>query len=243
MYCKCTKYRRTNNSGAYETRGECIWLIATAAPGAACAANEFQCLSSDQCVPLSYHCDGEDDCQDQSDERGCCKSAHCYICRMFYVAFFVCCKLARRKCAFSGNRLKIARTSWLLGGCICRWRHLLHVLLALPRITVSPPGERRAEPGDTVVISCEAVGIPTPLIVWRLNWGQVADPPRVTYSTEKLEGTPDWASGGKTGRGQITIRQARAQDEGAYTCEAINSKGNVFAVPDTILHVLREYRL
>jgi len=46
---------------------------ATAAPGSACAANEFQCSAGDQCVPMSYHCDGEVDCDDQSDEDGCGK--------------------------------------------------------------------------------------------------------------------------------------------------------------------------
>ena len=111
-------------------------------------------------------------------------------------------------------------------------------LLAQPTITVAPPGERTARHGDTVVISCEAPGIPTPLIVWRLNFGHVGDAPRVTYSTDKEPGRRPGSAG--VGRGQITIRQARAEDEGAYTCEAINSKGNVFAVPDTVLHVTRQ---
>ena len=116
-------------------------------------------------------------------------------------------------------------------------------VLALPRITVAPPNERTAQRGDTIVLSCEATGIPTPLIVWRLNFGHVGDSPRVTYSTDKESGTPDWRgrTGPGVGRGQITIRQTRAEDEGAYTCEAINSKGNVFAVPDTIVHIRREF--
>jgi len=50
-------------------------LIATAAPGSPCAANEYQCVADDQCIPVSYHCDGEMDCQDESDERGCCESS------------------------------------------------------------------------------------------------------------------------------------------------------------------------
>ena len=117
-------------------------------------------------------------------------------------------------------------------------------MLALPTITVGGPREKTVEHGDTVVISCEATGVPTPLIVWRLNWDHVGDPPRVTYSTDKQDGTPTWAGGNGHGvsLGQITIRQVRAEDEGAYTCEAINSKGNVFAVPDTIVHVRREFR-
>lgn len=115
-------------------------------------------------------------------------------------------------------------------------------MLVLPTITKAPPGERTAHHGDTVDISCEATGLPTPLIVWRLNWGHVGDAPRVTYSTERQNGGTASLWGGRSpgvARGRITVRGARDEDEGAYTCEAINSKGNVFAVPDTILHVLR----
>ena len=42
------------------------------------------------------------------------------------------------------------------------------------------------------------------------------------------------------GRGVLTIRQARREDGGAYTCEAINNKGAIFAQPDTIVIVSRE---
>lgn len=27
--------------------------------------------------------------------------------------------------------------------------------------------------GDTLVLTCEAVGVPVPLINWRLNWGHI----------------------------------------------------------------------
>ena len=50
-----------------------IIMLATAVPGSSCAANEYQCQAGDQCVPVSYHCDGEVDCGDGSDERGCSK--------------------------------------------------------------------------------------------------------------------------------------------------------------------------
>ena len=38
-----------------------------------CNANEWQCQSVDQCVPRSLLCDGQNDCQDGSDEVGCSK--------------------------------------------------------------------------------------------------------------------------------------------------------------------------
>ncbi|KAL1006836.1 hypothetical protein UPYG_G00077810 [Umbra pygmaea] len=36
-----------------------------------CGAGEFQCVHSFQCVPMSWWCDGEEDCADQSDEEQC----------------------------------------------------------------------------------------------------------------------------------------------------------------------------
>ncbi len=36
--------------------------------------SEWECASREQCIPRSFHCDGEMDCQDQSDEIGCSKS-------------------------------------------------------------------------------------------------------------------------------------------------------------------------
>lgn len=46
---------------------------ATAAPGSLCRGIEFECASDSSCLPASYQCDGENDCVDSSDERGCCK--------------------------------------------------------------------------------------------------------------------------------------------------------------------------
>jgi basement membrane-specific heparan sulfate proteoglycan core protein len=92
--------------------------------------------------------------------------------------------------------------------------------------------------GETVVIECEAVGVPAPLIVWRLNWGHVGVQPRTTTSVETVDqwfGQP----GASKSRGILTIHNARKEDEGAYTCEAINAKGSILAVPDTIVHIIR----
>ena len=41
--------------------------------GSNCNVTEHECDSRNQCIPKSFHCDGETDCQDQSDEIGCRK--------------------------------------------------------------------------------------------------------------------------------------------------------------------------
>ena len=46
-------------------------IIATAPPGSFCQANEFRCQTVEQCVPISFQCDLELDCQDGTDEIGC----------------------------------------------------------------------------------------------------------------------------------------------------------------------------
>jgi dystroglycan 1 len=74
-------------------------------------------------------------------------------------------------------------------------------------------------------IECVAVGFPAPFINWRHNWGHVCEEPRC-FSTND-----------GNGKGTFTITETRVEDSGAYSCEAINSKGRVFAIPDAILTV------
>ncbi len=81
-------------------------------------------------------------------------------------------------------------------------------------------------PGQTLILECEASGFPVPFINWRLNWGHVCEEPRCFTKSE-------------AGRGTLTITNARASDSGAYSCEAINSKGRVFAIPDALLTIRR----
>ena len=104
-------------------------------------------------------------------------------------------------------------------------------------MTKPPPREVTAGLGETITIDCEAIGVPPPLIIWRLNWGHTAAAPRVTSRTDMVH---DRQRGVTVSRGVITITDARKEDEGAYTCEALNSKGSILAEPDTIVHVIRK---
>lgn len=51
-----------------------IFGVEPSVPGAACRYFEYQCGSGNQCIPRSFQCDGDVDCQDGTDEIGCCMS-------------------------------------------------------------------------------------------------------------------------------------------------------------------------
>uniref|UniRef100_A0A452GNG7 Uncharacterized protein n=1 Tax=Gopherus agassizii TaxID=38772 RepID=A0A452GNG7_9SAUR len=92
-----------------------------------------------------------------------------------------------------------------------------------PPQVITPPEESvQATPGQTVRFHCVAVGVPTPIITWRLNWGHIPANRRVSISSEN-------------GHGTLTIRDVKEADQGAYTCEAINARGMVFGIPDGVL--------
>jgi hypothetical protein len=40
------------------------------------------------------------------------------------------------------------------------------------------------------------------------------------------------------GRGTLIIRDVKEADQGAYTCEAMNSRGMVFGIPDGVLELV-----
>ncbi|KTG44082.1 hypothetical protein cypCar_00000109 [Cyprinus carpio] len=93
---------------------------------------------------------------------------------------------------------------------------------APPVVTVPPEESITASRGDTVTFTCSAIGVPVPIITWRLNWGHIPANNRITMRNEN-------------GRGTLTIHDVKEGDQGAYTCEAINAKGLVFAIPDGVL--------
>ena len=63
------------------------------------------------------------------------------------------------------------------------------------------------------------MGTPTPQVVWRLNWGHVAD--KCSQTNTLLEENRSY--------GELSCPQASELDQGAYSCEAINSMGSCFA--------------
>ncbi|XP_036448109.1 hemicentin-2-like [Colossoma macropomum] len=93
---------------------------------------------------------------------------------------------------------------------------------APPTVTSPPEESVTAVRGQTVNFTCTAVGVPTPIITWRLKWGHIPVSSRISMTSEN-------------GQGTLTIRNVKEGDQGAYTCEAINAKGLVFAIPDGVL--------
>lgn len=81
--------------------------------------------------------------------------------------------------------------------------------------------------GEVLTITCTAIGVPTPEINWRLNWGHV--PPKCTMTS--INGT-----------GTLTCPNIQPEDQGAYSCEGLNNAGFVFAIPDAIVMVNKSMR-
>ena len=88
---------------------------------------------------------------------------------------------------------------------------------------MSPPQTVSVEIGHTFTINCTALGVPTPKIVWRLNWGHVPEKCTMKSIPECPQENDNHAYG------EITCPDAKESDQGAYSCEAINIKGSCFA--------------
>lgn len=61
--------------------------------------------------------------------------------------------------------------------------------LAKPSVVEPPVPQLQVRPGETITITCRAVGVPVPYINWRLNWGPVCPPPRCTQTSQNGHGT------------------------------------------------------
>ncbi|XP_077116592.1 basement membrane-specific heparan sulfate proteoglycan core protein isoform X4 [Ranitomeya variabilis] len=172
-----------------------------------CEPNEFKCRNG-RCALKLWRCDGDNDCGDGSDEIHCPTKGPSDMCGpdQFLCVQSRTCIPASYQCDEEADCLD--RSDEI--GC------------SPPQVITPPEESIMASRGDTVRFTCVAIGIPTPIITWRLNWGHIPNSSRVSMSNEN-------------GHSTLIIRDVKEADQGAYTCEAINGKGMVFGIPDGIL--------
>ncbi|XP_042860326.1 basement membrane-specific heparan sulfate proteoglycan core protein-like isoform X47 [Penaeus japonicus] len=172
-----------------------------------CEPNEYQC-DNKRCVLKTWLCDSDDDCGDGSDERACVTNAPGSACR--YNEF---------TCV---NGSQCIPKSFHCDGEVDCLDGSDEQRCSKPIVVEPPPRNIMVQVAETFTITCRVIGVPTPTVVWRLNWGHVSDKCTMTSVD---------------GRGTLTCPNAQPTDQGAYSCEAINSLGSVFAQPDCIVQV------
>ncbi|KAM4652668.1 basement membrane-specific heparan sulfate proteoglycan core protein [Discoglossus pictus] len=172
-----------------------------------CEPNEFKCQNG-RCALKLWRCDGDNDCGDNSDELNCPTKGPSDTCSPEQ---FVC--VQSRTCIPASYQCDEE------ADCPDRSDEIG----CTPPQVITPPEESiTASRGETVRFTCVAVGVPTPIITWRLNWGHIPTSSRVSMTSE-------------SGQGTLIIRDVKEADQGAYTCEAINARGMVFGIPDGVL--------
>ena len=162
-----------------------------------CEPNEFKCRNG-VCGSKIWLCDGEQDCEDGSDEENC-DAGFDHMSSICEATQFHC-----------GDKTCVKKSYVCDGERDCP-NNADEENCSRPQITISPAAEEHVTDGATVSFHCEAVGKPTPVISWRKNWGSTCQEPRCTQTSEN-------------GRGTLVIKNTVPEDQGAYTCEAMNRK-------------------
>ncbi|XP_072251186.1 insulin-like growth factor-binding protein 7 isoform X2 [Leuresthes tenuis] len=97
-------------------------------------------------------------------------------------------------------------------------------------LIVTPPGEVYNVSGSQVYLSCEAVGVPTPVLTWKKV---ISGKRRVDILPGDRDNLAIQTRGGPEKHevtGWVLISPLTKEEEGSYECHAANSKGEASAV-------------
>uniref|UniRef100_A0A183SDB4 Ig-like domain-containing protein n=1 Tax=Schistocephalus solidus TaxID=70667 RepID=A0A183SDB4_SCHSO len=86
--------------------------------------------------------------------------------------------------------------------------------------------------GGTLVLECEVLGVPPPVIIWRYNWGCLRDSTNGRARVEPVRSTRGCAAS----RSRLTITNFQEGDDGIYNCEGLSGVNR--ALSEDILAVL-----
>jgi len=197
-----------------------------------CQPNEVRCADSSRgrkCVQKFWTCDGDRDCDDGSDEQ----QSYCqYLPQPQY------CRASEFRCTSvngtNGNPVCVPRAFQCDGYTDCPDRSD-EIGCAKPTIVSTPERQVQVNVGETLVLRCTARGAPAPYINWRLNWGHIcgdgSDNGRCSIAQNFDNNDPTLVTC------TLTVRNVNRNDAGAYSCEALNNQGFIFAIPDAIVNV------
>jgi len=198
-----------------------------------CQPNEVRCADSSRgrkCVQKFWTCDGDRDCDDGSDEQ----QSYCQ-----YLPQQQFCRPSEFRCTgangTNGNPVCVPRSFQCDGYTDCPDRSD-EIGCVKPTIVSSPERQVRINTGETLTLRCTARGAPAPYINWRLNWGHIcgdgSDNGRCSIAQNFDNNDPTLVTC------TLTVRNVNPNDGGAYSCEALNNQGFIFAIPDAIVNVV-----
>ncbi|NXG40042.1 CDON protein, partial [Dromaius novaehollandiae] len=99
-------------------------------------------------------------------------------------------------------------------------------------VIVAPPASASVTDGGDVTLSCNATGLPPPVIRWYGGGGLIASPPPRGL---RAAAPPPYVAVARAGSSSLHIRNVTPDRAGAYACEATNDHGS--AVSEAFLTV------